>query len=279
MMENIFRHLGAHGRGTMQRAHPRGARARSATPMTFSTLIIGVAFLPLFTMTGVSGVIFAPMARTYALRDRRRDRPRAHAHAGARAQAHPGADARRRRASLMRALHARLRPALPTSRCGARSSRCALGARAGRRLRRRSSRSLGGEFMPKLEEGNFWIRATLADVDLARAVGEVRRPHARDPPRLPDDRTPCTTRTASTPRSSRSSRSSAAPTTAPTSRGFYNIELFAPLKPFDEWPRGHDEGEAHRASCRSELARRVPRRRLQLLADDQRQRRGGGLAA
>ncbi len=34
--------------------------------MTFSTLIIGVAFLPLFTMTGVSGVIFSPMARTYA---------------------------------------------------------------------------------------------------------------------------------------------------------------------------------------------------------------------
>src|SRR6202000_3185568 len=37
-----------------------------ATPITFSTLIIGVAFLPLFTMTGVSGVIFAPMAKTYA---------------------------------------------------------------------------------------------------------------------------------------------------------------------------------------------------------------------
>ncbi len=35
--------------------------------MAFSTLIIGVAFLPLFTMSGVSGVIFSPMARTYAL--------------------------------------------------------------------------------------------------------------------------------------------------------------------------------------------------------------------
>ena len=30
MMENIFRHLGPHGKGTMQRAHPRAARARSA---------------------------------------------------------------------------------------------------------------------------------------------------------------------------------------------------------------------------------------------------------
>ena len=33
--------------------------------MFFSTLI-AAAFLPLFTMTGVSGVIFAPMAYTYA---------------------------------------------------------------------------------------------------------------------------------------------------------------------------------------------------------------------
>ena len=34
--------------------------------MTFSTVILGVAFLPLFTMSGVSGVIFSPMAHTYA---------------------------------------------------------------------------------------------------------------------------------------------------------------------------------------------------------------------
>ena len=37
-----------------------------AGPMTFATLIIATALLPLFTMTGVSGVIFAPMAFTYA---------------------------------------------------------------------------------------------------------------------------------------------------------------------------------------------------------------------
>jgi cobalt-zinc-cadmium resistance protein CzcA len=65
MMENIFRHLGPHGKGTMIERIEQSAR-EVATPMTFSTLIIGVAFLPLFTMTGVSGVIFAPMARTYA---------------------------------------------------------------------------------------------------------------------------------------------------------------------------------------------------------------------
>src|SRR5580693_1556282 len=65
MMENIFHHLGGHGKGSMIERIEQSAR-EVATPMTFSTLIIGVAFLPLFTMTGVSGVIFAPMARTYA---------------------------------------------------------------------------------------------------------------------------------------------------------------------------------------------------------------------
>src|SRR5580658_3213379 len=65
MMENIFRHLGPHGKGTMTERIQLSAR-EVATPITFSTLIIGVAFLPLFTMTGVSGVIFAPMAKTYA---------------------------------------------------------------------------------------------------------------------------------------------------------------------------------------------------------------------
>jgi cobalt-zinc-cadmium resistance protein CzcA len=65
MMENIFRHLGPHGKGTMIERIEQSSR-EVATPMTFSTVIIGVAFLPLFTMTGVSGVIFAPMARTYA---------------------------------------------------------------------------------------------------------------------------------------------------------------------------------------------------------------------
>src|SRR5207302_4697603 len=65
MMENIFRHLGAHGRGNIFE-RILSAAGEVGGPMTFSTLIIGVAFLPLFTMTGVSGVIFSPMAHTYA---------------------------------------------------------------------------------------------------------------------------------------------------------------------------------------------------------------------
>ena len=65
MIENIFRHLGLHGQGSIKERVLAGAKEVGG-PMAFSTVIIGVAFLPLFTMTGVAGVIFAPMARTYA---------------------------------------------------------------------------------------------------------------------------------------------------------------------------------------------------------------------
>ena len=56
--------------------------------------------------------------------------------------------------------------------------------------------------------------------------------------------------------------------------GFQNIELFAPLRPFDEWKQRPHEGEAHRRAVRG-ARRGVPGRRLQLLADDLRQRRRG----
>jgi cobalt-zinc-cadmium resistance protein CzcA len=143
--------------------------------MTFSTLIIGVAFLPLFTMTGVSGVIFAPMARTYAF-----------AIGGAilmaltltpvlAAQFVPRRP-RRRRSSHARPPQA-LQPASSTPRSSPKT--------AGRRRARPVIACvvlfplLGGEFMPKLEEGNFWIRATLpTSISLeqsAKYVGRMRR--------------------------------------------------------------------------------------------------------
>src|SRR6202165_854822 len=65
MVENIFRHLWKHGSGSiLHRIHD--AAGEIGRPVAFSTLIIGVAVLPLFTMAGVSGVIFSPMAQTYA---------------------------------------------------------------------------------------------------------------------------------------------------------------------------------------------------------------------
>jgi cobalt-zinc-cadmium resistance protein CzcA len=88
-------------------------------------------------------------------------------------------------------------------------------------------RTLGLEFLPKLEEGNLWIRATMppsisleagdASVNLMRRiiksypeVETVISQHGR-----PDDGTDAT--------------------------GFFNAEFFVPLKPFDTWPKGVDK--------------------------------------
>jgi Cu/Ag efflux pump CusA len=157
MMENIFRHLGSHGRGSMRQRILASAR-EVGTPMAFSTLIIGSSFLPLFTMTGVSGVIFSPMARTYAI-----------AIGTAILLALTllpvlawkliPEQTEEKEPLVMRALHRVYDPLLDFA------------------LRRPwiviSFRAvviaaafllfplLGGEFMPKLEEGNLWIRATL----------------------------------------------------------------------------------------------------------------------
>jgi cobalt-zinc-cadmium resistance protein CzcA len=220
MMENIFRHLGPHGSGSIQ-ARIRAASAEVARPMAFSTLIIGVAFLPLFTMTGVSGVIFSPMARTYAF-----------AIGGAVIMAltlTPAvstwalpAETEEKDSALMRLLHRFYDPMF----------RWAL-----RRPKRAIALSLvpiaicvalypllGGEFMPKLEEGNFWIRATFPmSISLSESAAQVSKM-----------------------RSILKSHSAVVSVVSQLGRpddgtdvaGFNNVELFAPLKPFDQWPSG-----------------------------------------
>jgi cobalt-zinc-cadmium resistance protein CzcA len=220
MMENTYRHLGPHGSGTMTE-RIRAAAGEVGSPMAFSTLIIGLAFLPLFTMNGVAGVIFAPMARTYAF-----------AIGGAVVLAvtltpiltamllTPGLEEGENR--LMRWLHRVYDP---------------IAAAAVRRPRTSMALSavplllcvalfpfLGGEFMPKLEEGNLWIRATLPlSVSLEQAslyVGRMRT-IVRQYPEV-------TTVVSQVGR----------PDDGTDPSGFFNIELFAPMRPFEDWPRG-----------------------------------------
>jgi cobalt-zinc-cadmium resistance protein CzcA len=88
-------------------------------------------------------------------------------------------------------------------------------------------RSLGLEFLPKLEEGNLWIRATFPQsVSLDDSDGYVNRmrllmskyPEVRNVVSQhgrPDDGTDAT--------------------------GFFNAEFFVPLKPFETWPAGMDK--------------------------------------
>ena len=235
MMENIFRHLGPHGKGSMSDRILQGSR-EVAGPMTFSTLIIGVAFLPLFTMTGVAGVIFSPMAMTYAF-----------AIGGAillaltltpvLAGKFVSAQSEEKEPLIMRGLHSVYSP---------------LFALALRRPRTVLAVSLvpvifgmaafgwlGGEFMPHLEEGNFWIRASFPmSISLEQSSSYVGRMRAilRGCPEDTSD--PCDEATRKHKEVLTVVSQLGRPDDGTDVAGFQNIELFAPLAPFDEWPRG-----------------------------------------
>ena len=240
MTENIFHHLGKHGKGTMTDRILRSS-SEVGGPMLFSSLIIAVAFLPLFTMTGVSGVIFSPMAITYAF-----------AIGGAiflaltltpaLAATFLRADMEEKDSLVMRVLHRIYRPLfaavlrrprlavalslVPIVLCGF------------------SLRFLGGEFMPKLEEGNLWIRATLpTSISLEQSasyVGRMRAILRGCPAENGKDAAPtaCDEATRKHPEVETVVSQLGRPDDGTDASGFYNIELFAPLKPFDEWPRG-----------------------------------------
>jgi cobalt-zinc-cadmium resistance protein CzcA len=81
---------------------------------------------------------------------------------------------------------------------------------------------LGSEFLPPLEEGNFWIRASMPatmSLDAGTPVtGKMREILLRHPEVL----------TVVSQHGRPDNGSDASP--------FSNVELFAPLKPFDEWP-------------------------------------------
>ena len=75
MVENIFRHLAHHTRRaitdpeaslTDKLRRVLAAAVEVDKAIFFSVIITIAAFLPLFTMQGVEGQIFGPMARTYA---------------------------------------------------------------------------------------------------------------------------------------------------------------------------------------------------------------------
>jgi cobalt-zinc-cadmium resistance protein CzcA len=231
MMENIFRHLGAHGRGSIKERIIASAREVGG-PMTFSTVIIAAAFLPLFTMTGVSGVIFSPMALTYAF-----------AIGGAILLALTltptltsivmPATAEEHDTFIMRGLHrfytragdlAMRRPKLAVFSGVVPVVLCIV-----------SLKFLGGEFMPKLEEGNLWIRATLPmSISLSQSSQYVGR--MRDIVRGCEPGKPCDARKH--PEVLTVISQLGRPDDGTDVSGFYNIELFAPLLPFDKWPRG-----------------------------------------
>jgi cobalt-zinc-cadmium resistance protein CzcA len=238
MVENIYRRLAmypARDRSTQIAA----AAGEISSPLFFSTLIIGVAFVPLFTLNGVAGVIFSPMAHTYAF-----------AIGGALclalsltpvlarrflivpAQA-PGAP--EHTSWLMDFLDRTYRPvfAFALRRKGWAVAVAALPVVLALSL----TPLLGREFMPKLEEGNFWIRASLpVSISLeesARHVGKMRRLVLGCP-----EQGECTAANRTRPEIETVVSQLGRPDDGTDPVGFYNIELFAPLAPSSKWRKG-----------------------------------------
>src|SRR5499427_2689949 len=163
MVENIYRHLAELGPSRdkvrqMSVLAVQLAAQEVSRPIFFSSAIIVVAFLPLFTMQGVEGQIFGPMALTYGF-----------ALTGALILAltfspvmaslmltppHEDRDTLLVR-GLKRVYAPLLRGVLAHPGLTVGVAVLALGATLA------TIPFIGGEFMPKLEEGNLWVRATM----------------------------------------------------------------------------------------------------------------------
>jgi cobalt-zinc-cadmium resistance protein CzcA len=243
MVENIYRHL-AESTAARDAEHPALHRMRTAIGLHgkfavianaavevsqaifFSAAIIIAGFVPLFTLSGVEGHIFGPMAKTYA-----------YAIAGgliATFTISPALSAlllrdkvRETETLIVRFLRRIYRPALEF----ALANRVLTLGGAGVLLLAAvaGGYATGLEFLPKLEEGNLWIRATMpASISLEEGNDYVNRMRKliRSYPEVitaisqngrPDDGTDAT--------------------------GFFNAEFYVPLKPFDTWPKGVDKPE------------------------------------
>jgi cobalt-zinc-cadmium resistance protein CzcA len=229
IVENIFRHLAENShRNHDSPVDKVGIVFTAATevtrPIFFSATIIIAGFLPLFTLSGVEGHIFGPMARTYA-----------YALSGGLLATF----------TVSPALSALLLPSRVSEveTLIVRSLRRVYNRVAEVVLARRgltlagggvlagiaavAASSVGLEFLPKLEEGNIWMRASLPpSVSLDEGNGYVNRmrglvkgfpevetvvsQHGR-----PDDGT--------------------------DPDGFSNGEFFVPLKPMEKWRPGYDK--------------------------------------
>lgn len=221
VLENIYRRFQLANAGDSVLELVADATAEAVRPVLFSVLVIIVALIPLFTMKGVPGKIFAPMSETYGF-----------ALTGALLFAVLFAPvlASWMRSEKVRGHHTRLVTFLGTRYAQAlawtlkhrkTTLATAVGALGVTLI---LGSFMGGEFMPPLEEGNLWVRATLpqdASYEVgARMANEFREILLQYPEVTqvvsqmgrPDDGTDVTT--------------------------FNNIEFMVSLKNPSQWPGG-----------------------------------------
>ncbi|WP_297506800.1 CusA/CzcA family heavy metal efflux RND transporter [uncultured Caulobacter sp.] len=231
LVENIFRHMAersehisaGHGHATQASRFSAILHASSEVSrgIFFSAAIIIASFIPLFTLTGVEGHIFGPMAETYA-----------YAIAGGliatftvspvlSAMLLPDklSEVETRVVRWLRGIYDPVAAFALANRYVVMGGAAVLLVAAVVAVR-----GLGVEFLPHLEEGNLYIRATLpASISLEAGqptVNAIRNviagypevDHVISTHGRPDDGTDAT--------------------------GFFNAEYYTPLKPFDSWPHG-----------------------------------------
>lgn len=198
--------------------------ARVSRSIIFAAAIIIAGFIPLFTLTGVEGHIFGPMARTYA-----------YALAGgliATFTITPAfcaillpAHVRENETWLVSRLHHLYRPSLHVALAHRRL--VVAGAVGLLVLALIALRSLGLEFMPKLEEGNLWIRATMPST-ISLEEGNIYANRLR-------------LLISAYPEVESVVSLQGRPDDGTDPAGFFNVEFFAPLKPIDQWRPGVDK--------------------------------------
>jgi heavy metal efflux system protein len=250
MVEAIYRRLADRSHAISEgRIHATSANRFSAIlhassdvsrGIFFAAAIIIASFLPLFTLTGVEGHIFGPMAKTYA-----------YAIAGGLLAAFTVSPVlaalllpdklKEVDTWVVRQIRRVLEPAISFAIANrvltfGLAGLLVLGSFA-------TIRVLGVEFLPHLEEGNLYIRASLpASISLEAgedAVNGIRKIIAGYPEvdrvvsthGRPDDGTDPT--------------------------GFFNAEFYTPLKPFDSWPKGVTK-ETLTAELQAKLAAKYP---------------------
>ena len=225
MVENVFRHL------HLARQRPGGpgpvaettlrAASEVSSAIFFSALIIIAAFIPLFTMGGIEGRIFGPMAKTYA-----------YAIAGALLATFTitpalsatlfKTDTEERDTFLMRGIRWGF---LRIFAAGLRRRAVTVGlavlmvvGSTGILTR------LGAEFLPSLEEGSIWLRATMPSTISLEEGNPVANRIRRILMEFPEVITV----------TSQQGR----PDDGTDSAGFFNAEFFVPLIPQERWTTG-----------------------------------------
>jgi cobalt-zinc-cadmium resistance protein CzcA len=250
LVENIYRHMVERSEHILAgRAHANHASRFSSIlhashevsrGIFFAAAIIIASFIPLFTLSGVEGHIFGPMAETYA-----------YAIAGgliATFTISPVLSAlllpdrlSEVETRIVRVLRGLYRPAAAFALANRLVTFCGAALLVLAALI--AMRSLGVEFLPHLEEGNLYVRATLP-ASISLEAGQPVVNGIRDI-------------IASYPEVERVISTHGRPDDGTDATGFFNAEFYTPLKPFDQWPSGVDKAKLT-AEIQQRLRARYP---------------------